>query len=591
MTDTQRGTASELRNALQSFRGALLAVAGVSAVVNVLYLTGSFFMLEVYDRVLPSRSMPTLVAICVLALVLYAFQGLLDWLRARVLIRIGAALDQDLGPRVFDVLVRAPMRGRNAGDGLQPLRDLDQIRSFLSSGGPTALFDLPWLPFYLAICFLFHFWLGVTATIGALILIAVTLLTDIMARKPSSEAARHGAARFDGAQAARRNAEALHGLGMSRRMGEIWRGSNDSYIASNQRLGDVVAGFGALGKVLRMMLQSAVLAVGAVLVMQQEATPGIIIAGSILSARALAPAELAIANWKGLVAARQGWRRLEEMLAAFPPAAERVPLPAPKSKMSVESLVVVPPGATRAALTDINFSLVAGQGLGVVGPSAAGKSTLARALVNVWTPERGAVRLDGATLAQWSPEALGSHIGYLPQDVELFAGTIAQNIARFRSNPDAQAIIAAAAAAGVHEMILRLPDGYDTQVGEGGAALSAGQRQRVGLARALFGDPFLVVLDEPNSNLDTEGDEALNKAILGVRARGGVVIIIAHRPSVLSAVDSVLLLIDGRQQAFGPRDAVLAKLTRPAADAAAAARARAQVPGPRLISDTTGEAS
>ena len=429
MSDIQGAQASELGAALRSFRGAMLAIAGVSAVVNVLYLTGSFFMLEVYDRVLPSRSMATLLAISILAASLYAFQGVLDFLRARVLMRIGAALDQEISSRVYDVLVRAPLRGKGGGDGLQPLRDLDQIRSFLSSGGPTALFDLPWLPFYLGICFLFHFWLGVTATIGALILIAVTLMTDIMTRAPSREAARHGSVRFGQAEASRRNAEVLQALGMAGRMGDVWRATNDRYIASQQRLGDVAGGFGALSKVLRMVLQSAVLGVGAILVMRQEATAGIIIAGSILSARALAPAELAIANWKGFVAARQGWKRLSEMLAALPPLSQRVPLPPPASSIAVENVTVIPPGGARPTLMDVNFSLAAGQGLGVIGPSAAGKSTLARALVGIWRPARGKVRLDGAAIDQWTPETLGGHIGYLPQDVELFAGTIAANIA------------------------------------------------------------------------------------------------------------------------------------------------------------------
>lgn len=578
---------SELSGALRSFRGAMLGLACVSAVVNVLYLTGSFYMLEVYDRVLPSRSMPTLVAISVLAATLYAFQGALDLLRGRVLMRIGAALDQSLSKRVYDVLVRAPLRTRSGGEGLQPLRDLDQIRAFLSSGGPTALFDLPWLPFYLGICFMFHFWLGVTATVGAVILISVTALTDIMSRAPSREAARLGSIRFGQAEASRRNAEVLQALGMGGRMGEIWRETNDRYIAGQQRLGDVAGGFGAAGKVLRMMLQSAVLGVGAILVMRQEATAGIIIAGSILSARALAPAELAIANWRGFVAARQGWRRLEEALAALPPQAERVPLPAPAEVLSVEGVTIVPPAAQRPSLAEATFTLTKGQGLGVIGPSAAGKSTLARALVGIWPPVRGKVRLDGAALEQWTSEALGPHIGYMPQDVELFAGTIAANICRFQANAQPDAIIAAAKAAGVHEMILRLPEGYDTRIGDDGAGLSAGQRQRIGLARALYGDPFLVVLDEPNSNLDSEGEDALTRAISGVRARGGIAIVVAHRPSALAAVDHVLLLIDGRQQAFGPKDAVLSKLARPGASAVPA---QAGATGPRLISESGGAA-
>lgn len=590
MSETKCAPGSELGGALRSFRGAMLAIAGVSAVMNVLYLTGSFYMLEIYDRVLPSRSMATLVAISLLAGALYAFQGVLDFLRGRVLLRIGVALDREVSVRVYDVLVRGPLRGGGGAEGLQPLRDLDHIRSFFSSGGPTALFDLPWLPFYLGICFLFHFWLGVTASIGAAILIAVTLLTEVMTRAPSRQSVRLASVRFNQAEASRRNAEALYALGMAGRMGDVWRETNDRYIESQQKLGDVAGGFGVLGKVLRMVLQSAVLGVGAVLVMRQEATAGIIIAGSILSARALAPAEMAIANWKGFVAARQGWKRLSEMLAALPPLTQRVPLPAPKATMAVENVTVIPPGASRPALFDVQFALRSGQGLGIIGPSAAGKSTLARALVGIWIPARGKVRLDSAAIDQWLPEALGRHVGYLPQDVELFAGTIAANIGRFQLDADPGAIIAAAKAAGVHEMVLRLPEGYNTYIGEDGAGLSAGQRQRIGLARALFGDPFLVVLDEPNSNLDTEGDEALTRAIAGVRARGGIVVVVAHRSSALAALDTVLLLVDGRQQAFGPKEAVLIRKLRNAREDDAA-QLRASAAGPRLIAEAKGEAS
>ncbi len=585
MSRPRIASASELGASVRSFRKALLALAGVSAVVNILYLTGSFYMLEVYDRVLPSRSMPTLIAISLLAGALYVFQGVLDFLRGRVLMRIGMALDQDVSMRVFDVIVRTQLRKPSNADGLQPLRDLDQIRNFLSSGGPTAFFDLPWLPFYLGICFLFHPWLGVAATVGALILIGVTLLTEAMTGKPSKENARLASHRFGEAEASRRNAISMHALGMSVRVGEMWRETNDRYLASQQRLGDVAGGFGAASKVLRMALQSAVLGVGAILVMRGEATAGIIIAGSILSARALAPAELAIANWKSFVAARQGWRRLNDAFTAIPAQQARLPLPAPTSRISVEQITIVPPGAARPAIVDVNFSLNAGQGLGVIGPSAAGKSTLARAIVGVWEPVRGRVRLDGASLDQWAPEALGRHIGYLPQEAELFAGTIAQNIARFDADASAESIIAGARAARSHDMILRLPDGYDTHIDDGGAGLSAGQRQRIGLARALFGDPFLVVLDEPNSNLDAEGEEALTHAILGVRARGGIVVVIAHRPSALAGVDMLLVLGDGRQQALGPKQQILDQLKRKAQEAAAA---RNPAQGPRLVTESAG---
>lgn len=541
---------------------AFVGVACMSALVNVLYLTGSFFMLEVYDRVIPSRSVPTLVGLCVLALMLYAIQGVLEAIRARVLVRIGMALDEAVSGRVFDATVRAPLKGAIGGDGGMPLRDLDQLRAFLSGGGPSALFDLPWMPVYLAICFLFHPLIGVAAIGGMLVLVAVTLLNDRATRQPTALSAVHAQQRSVLAEVSRRNAEALAALGMQGRLGLRWALVNRDYGVAQRRASDAVGGFGALSKVFRTALQSGVLALGAWLVIHNEATGGIIIASSILVSRALAPAELAIAHWKSFAAARQSWRRLSELFVRLPEAPEPHPLPAPTRTLTVEALTVVPPGGRRLVVQEASFGLSAGQGLGVIGPSASGKSSLARALVGIWTPVRGQVRLDGAALDQWSSEALGPHLGFLPQEVELFPGTVAENIARFEDGADAGRVIAAAKAACVHELILRLPEGYDTRIGENGSGLSAGQRQRVGLARALYGDPFLVVLDEPNSNLDAEGEAALTEAIAGVRRRGGICVVIAHRPSALAALDMVLVLADGRVQSFGPRDEVLKHVLR-----------------------------
>lgn len=567
---------SELSSALASCRIAFLGVALISAVVNALYLTGSLFMLEVYDRVLPSRSLPTLLALALVVGTLYAFQGFLDFVRTRLLVRIGATLNQATRERIYDIVVRMPLAGSAPGDGLQPVRDLDQIRTFLSSSGPSALFDLPWMPFYIGICFLFHPWIGATALVGALVLVAITLMTELFTRAPSRDAVTHAMSRNAIVEASRRNAEVLQAMGMSARFKARWNDADQSYLVSQQRAADVSGDLGALSKVLRLALQSALLGVGAYLVIRQEASAGVIIAGSILGARALAPVELAIANWRGFVSTRQGWRRLGDLLRTFPSSEEPTPLPAPKSTLAVEGLAVGPPGQSLLVLQGVGFSLAAGQGLGVIGPSASGKSSLARALVGVWRPARGNVRLDGASIAQWSSEMLGPHVGYLPQAVELFSGSVADNIARFRPDADPAAIIAAAKAAHVHDLITRLPDGYDTKLGEGGLGLSAGQRQRVGLARALFEDPFLVVLDEPNSNLDVEGEEALTRAILGVRERGGIVVVIAHRPSALAGVDHVLMLAGGRQQAFGPKDEVLSRLMRrPPAPAAGATPATA----------------
>ncbi|MBN9596895.1 MAG: type I secretion system permease/ATPase [Afipia sp.] len=555
---------SELGTALRACRSAFVGVGVMSCVINILYLTGSFFMLEIYDRVLPSRSIPTLVGLIVLAGGLYMVQGILDLIRGRILIRIGSTLDEMLSRRVYDVVVRMPLFAGNRSEGIQPLRDLDNVRSFLSGMGPGALFDLPWLPLYLAICFAFHPLIGVTALVGAALLIALTVLTEYLTHEPMKRSTALAMRRQDLALAGRRNAEVLAAMGMAGRVGKRWEESNRDYLATNQRASDVAGGLGAIAKVMRMMLQSAVLGVGAYLVINQQATAGIIIAGSILSARALAPVDLAIAHWKGFVAARQSWHRLNRLLGMLPEQAAPTLLEPPAGKLSVETLSISPPGEQKVVAQDITFALEAGQAVGVIGPSGSGKSSLVRALVGVWQPVRGKVRLDGAALDQWSPEILGRHIGYLPQDVELFAGTIAQNISRFEDDASPESIIAAARDARVHDLIIGMKDGYDTQIGDQGSVLSAGQAQRIALARALYGNPFLVVLDEPNSNLDSEGDVALNKAILAVRARGGVVVVVAHRPIGIESVDLILVMKDGRAQAFGPKEAVLGQvLQRP----------------------------
>ncbi|WP_316190271.1 type I secretion system permease/ATPase [Bradyrhizobium sp. SZCCHNS2096] len=554
---------SELSDALRSCRSAFLGVGVMSCIINLLYLTGSIFMLEVYDRVLPSRSVPTLIGLVLLAAGLYLAQGVLDLIRGRVLGRIGTALDESLNGRVFDTIVRLPLTVGRRNEGLQPLRDLDNVRAFLGSQGPSAFFDLPWLPLYLAICFAFHVLIGVTALAGAIVLVILTLVTEYLTREPAKQAMGLAAQRNDLATASRRNAEVLVAMGMAGRLLQRWSETNEKYLAGNQRASDVAGGLGAIAKVLRMMLQSSVLAVGAYLVIHQEATAGIIIASSILSGRALAPVDLAIAHWKSFVTARQSWRRLNQLLQAMPARPAPTLLQPPASRLSVEGISIAAPGDQKVVVQDITFALSAGQGLGIIGPSASGKSSLVRALVGVWRPGRGHVRLDGAALDQWSSDELGRHIGYLPQDVELFAGTVAQNICRFDPQASADSIIAAAKDAGVHDMIIKMRDGYDTQVGEQGAALSAGQAQRVALARALYGNPFLIVLDEPNSNLDTEGDEALTRAVRAARGRGAIVVVVAHRPIGIEAVDQILVMKDGRMQAFGPKETVLAQVLQP----------------------------
>ena len=523
-------------------------------------LTGAFFMLQVYDRVLPSRSVATLIALIILVAVLFAFLAILDMLRNRVLTRIGASLDDALSARVYDAIVRLPLRTGSRGDGLQPLRDLDAVRAFLSGPGQTALFDLPWLPLYLAIIFAFHVALGIAALIGAIVLMTLTLTTEVLARKPMRAATSFAQARTGLAEASRRNAEVLAAMGMAGRLNARWNEANQSYLASHQRVSDIAGGFGSISKALRMMLQSTVLGIGAYLVISQVATAGIIIAASILVARALAPVDLAIANWKGFVAARQSWKRLTQLLERLPALEAPMTLPSPTTSLTVDHASAVPPGQQKVVVHDVSFNLQSGQGLGIIGPSGSGKSSLVRMIVGAWRAARGRIRLDGAALDQWSPEELGRHIGYLPQDVELFAGTVVENIARFEPDPASEDIIGAAQAAGVHDLIVGLPQGYETEIGEQGQVLSAGQRQRIALARALYREPFLIVLDEPNSNLDAEGETALTQAILGVRNRGGIIVVVAHRPSALAGVDLVLVMANGSAASFGSKDEVLAKV-------------------------------
>ncbi|RWM05813.1 MAG: type I secretion system permease/ATPase [Mesorhizobium sp.] len=551
---------SELAAALANCRSAFLAVGLFSGVLNVLMLAGSLYMLEIYDRVLPSRSLPTLAGISILLVILYCGQGVLDFVRGRVLVRIGGALDEALGQRVYTSLLRLPLKAGRENDSLQPMRDLDSVRGFLSGMGPTALFDLPWLPLYVIIIFMFHWVLGVTALFGAIVLITLTMLAERLTRKPVLAATLSGNRRSGLVAAGSRNAEVVAAMGMAGGLAARWEDANLDYIADQRKVSDVAGGIGAVSRILRMLLQSSMLGIGAWLVIEQQATAGIIIAASILSGRALAPVDLAIANWKGFASARQGWQRLTRVLAALPAEAEPMLLPAPNANVMMHNVAITAPGSQRLLVQDASFAMEAGHGLGIIGPSGSGKSTLVRALVGAWLPVAGRIKLDGADLDQWSLAERGRHIGYLPQDVELFAGTVADNIARFEMDADPAAIIAAAKAAGAHDLIVGFRQGYETEIGEHGEALSAGQRQRIALARALYRDPFLVVLDEPNSNLDMDGEQALVRAMLGVRERGGVVVIVAHRPNVLAAVDFVLAMSHGRIHEFGPKDKVFAKM-------------------------------
>lgn len=557
-----RSGRSELASAIHDCRRALGAIVVFSGVMNILTLTGPLFMLQIYDRVVPSQSIPTLIGLAAITALLYASLGFLDQMRARILIRIGAYVDEVIHPKIFRAIVTLPLRNALPGDGLQPLRDLDQIRSFISGGGPAAFADLPFLPFQILICFLIDPLIGYAVIVGAVIIFFLTLLTDVTVRKASEEASARSSERFAVIESSRRNAEVLRALGMGRRLAERWGDVNRSYEASHQTVMERSGTYSGISKVFRMMFQSALLGLGAYLVIVDHASFGVIIAASILGARALQPIEMLVANWKGFVASRQAWSRLTRLLAQFPETEEPMPLPAPKTTLKVENLAVVPPGSNRPSVVDVNFALQGGNALGVIGPSGAGKSSLVRVVIGAWAPARGRIRLDGAALEQWHPDTLGKHVGYLPQDVELFNASIRENISRFQE-ADPNDIVEAAKLAGVHDLILRLPNGYETKIGTSNYILSGGQRQRIGLARALFGNPRVLVLDEPNANLDTEGEAALRQALVHCKEKGVTVIVIAHRPSILSNVDKMLFMRDGQVELFGPPAEVMARLSPP----------------------------
>ena len=556
----QKTQSSDLAAAFAGFRGAVLAVSVISGIINLLALTGSLYMLQVYDRVLSSHSVPTLVSLSVLMLVLYGFYGVLDLLRNQASGRASVLFDRRIAGPVHAAVVNLPLKGASRSMAQQPMRDVDTIRTFFASGGPVAFLDLPWMPLYLAFVFLLHPSLGLMCLSGMLLLVVLTFVTERLSRNEVQASARADAARKNIADANARNAETLQAMGFAGRAVDRFEKVNQSYLTLQINANDVISRLTAVSKFLRLVLQSAILGMGAYLTVRGEVTGGVIIAASITTSRALAPVEQVIAHWRNFLGARQSFARLSKTLDRFPAAHRPLALPPPVERLTLENATVCVPGVERPVLFDISFELRRGQALAVIGPSAAGKSSLARAVTGVWPLHRGSIRLDGAELKGWFPDELGRHIGYLPQDVTLFEGSIADNICRLEEEKDSDAIIAAAKAAGVHDMILHLADGYETNVGPDGSALSAGQRQRVALARALFRDPFLVVLDEPNSNLDAEGESALSAAIQGVRNRDGIVLVIAHRPSALNAVDHVAMINAGRLTAIGPKDEVLKKV-------------------------------
>jgi ATP-binding cassette, subfamily C, bacterial PrsD len=538
-----------------------------STVVNILMLTGAIYMLQLYDRVLASRSVPTLVVLSALALLAFAVQGLLDSVRMRMLVHIGASYEKLLAPAIFNAVNGLALGGFTSAQAGQPARDVERVRTFLSSLGPTAILDMPFMPLFLAGCYLLHPWLGYMAAAGGVLIIVLTVAAEKISQGHAKQALAVSQDRNTMLEASRRNAEALVAMGFRGALRNRWQSISESALSGHVTISGKAAAASAWAKSLRLVLQSAMLGLGGYLAIEQQVSAGAIIAASIMMSRALAPIEIAIANWRNFVAARESHGRLCKLLAAGDLGRGKMSLPAPTRMLSVENLIIGYPGVPHPVVKGVSFSLPAGSALAIFGPSAAGKSSLARSLVAVWRPLGGHVRLDGAAIEQFPEDEVGRHVGYLPQDVELLDGTIGENIARFDPSARPEEIVDAARKAGAHELILRLQSGYDTRIGEGGARLSGGQRQRIALARALFRDPFFVVLDEPNSNLDGSGDVALNGAIASVRARGGVVVIITHRMATMAAVDHVAIMNEGRFEEFGPKDQIMPKLVRPSARA------------------------
>ena len=540
-------------------RTLIIVVFIFSFFINILALTGSMFMLQVYDRVIPSGSVPTLVALALIVFLLYCYFGLLDYVRSRIFVRVGRRLEESLRMRAFDIMSKVALT-KSSTAGTLPVQDLASIRQFISGQGPLAYFDMPYVPLYVLAAFSLHWMLGVTAIISAAIIFALALLAERATRKHSSAASQAQQRANTMTEEARRNAEALFALGMKGPVRARWAKTHQESLLLQTSANDAGASYSAVSRVFRMVVQSAMLGMGAYLAVKHEVSSGAIIASSIILGRALAPVEQAVAGWQQLLTARKAYERLTQFFKQVPEDQQRIALPEPTGQLIGEGITVMIPGNEKPLLANVSFKLEPGTALGIIGPSGAGKSTLARAITGVVPLTRGAVRLDGATPDQYGEDNYGKLIGYVPQDVQIMDGTVAENIARFAAEFDDEKVVEAAQRADLHDFILHLPQGYETKLQESGSRLSAGQRQRVALARALYGDPVLLVLDEPNSNLDADGEAALDKAIRGVLSRGSSVVLIAHRPSSLNAVTHLLVLANGQVQAYGPRDEVLTKL-------------------------------
>jgi ATP-binding cassette subfamily C protein len=553
--------ANVIFEAFQATRPGFLTAIFFSLFINILAFVSPLYMLQIYDRVITSRNTMTLIALTIIAVFLVLVYAALEKIRSAILVRLGILFSTLSRARLFDAVLRGNLLQPGRGH-TEALRDLDAIREFLTGSGLISFCDAPWVPIFVVGCFILHPWYGYIATAGAVLIFGFAIANELLTRRQLKAASRSTIVASSYASATFRNAEVLHAMGMLPGLRERWLGRQDEGLklqaAASDRAGHLIAA----SKFLRIFLQIAILGTGAYLSIEQESTPGAMIAASIIMGRALAPVELAVANWKGFIAARSAYERIMNLFSILPEEAEKLPLPVPEGHLAVENIIAAPPGAKEAVLRGVSFALRPGEVLGVLGPSAAGKSSLARVLVGVWPAAAGKVRIDGAEISHWAPERLGRHIGYLPQDVELFSGTIAENIARF-SELDEVEIITAARMAGVHDMVQALPAGYNTQIGESGFALSGGQRQRIGLARALYCRPAYIILDEPNASLDADGEAALLSAIQQLRQDGSTVVLITHKTNILATVDKILVLSHGQVAGFGSRDEILSKLLGP----------------------------
>ncbi|WP_019411921.1 type I secretion system permease/ATPase [Pseudomonas psychrophila] len=556
MTRPKAHVANEMLAALTAYKRAFFNIGLFSAVINLLMLAPALYMLQVYDRVLASGNEMTLLMLTLMILGLFGLMGALEWVRSQVVIRLGTQMDMRLNQRVYDAAFEAQLNTGSPAAG-QALNDLTSLRQFATGNALFAFFDAPWFPVYLCVIFMFSPWLGLLALGGAVLLMLLAWLNQRVSQGPLKAASELSVEATQQASAHLRNAEAIEAMGMLATLRGRWLAQHTAFLAQQNLASEKTASVGAWSKGVRLALQSLVLGLGALLAVQGQITAGMMIAGSILMGRVLSPIDQLIGVWKQWTSARLAYQRLESLLQAHPARPQRMALPIPRGELAVEQLSASAPGTRRATLSNLSFTLPAGQVLGVIGPSGCGKSTLARLLIGVWQPLAGKVRLDGAQLSQWDKQQLGPHLGYLPQDIQLFAGTIAQNIARF-AQVDADKVLAAAQMAGVHSLILQMPEGYETRLGDGGAGLSGGQKQRIGLARALYGLPALIVLDEPNANLDEAGEQALLQAIAQLKQLKRTLILITHKPNVLTLTDQLLILREGQLQAFGPTAKVLA---------------------------------